>query len=130
MPLTPSTVVYQNEELLPPAWIKTGRSEDAYVFNPSIARWRDSLLLVYRVVLPDLRRRLAVCRLDESLRVVNRSVVPLSDHLDGAGDWHADPRFCLYGDRLLIHFNTGMPAHGANDIFVVELDPDSLYPRR
>jgi hypothetical protein len=125
----PSTIVYQNEELLPSSWRNTVRSEDAYVFNPSIARYRDSLLLVYRVVLPDLRRRLAVCRLDASLHVMPGSVVPLSDHLEGVGDWHADPRFCVYGDRLLVHFNSGMPTHGANDISVVELDPDGLHPR-
>ena len=124
----PATIVYQNEELLPASWKKTVASGDAYVFNPSIARWRDSLLLVYRVVLPDLRRRIAVCRLDDSLGVVHGSVVALSDSLDGAGDWHADPKFCVYGDRLLVHFNSGMPAHGPNDIFVVELDPESLHP--
>ncbi|MEO8259741.1 MAG: hypothetical protein ABI868_20515 [Acidobacteriota bacterium] len=124
----PPVTVYQNEELLPSSWRQTVRPGDAYVFNPSITRYRDSLLLAYRVVLPDRRRRLALCRLDSAMHVVPGSVVPLSDHLDGAGDWHADPRFCLYDDRLLVHFNSGLPHRGANDIFVVEIDPGSLHP--
>ncbi len=127
-----SQIVFENEELLPKSWMASGRPGASFVFNPSIARFGDSILMAYRVVGPDRRRRIALCRLDTALRVVGNSVIPLSDHLTDCDDWHADPRFCIYGNRLLLHFNSGMgePRHGANKIYIVELDPDNLTPRR
>jgi hypothetical protein len=86
------------------------------------------VLLLYRVVQRDGRRRIAIARLDASLRVVEPSVVPLSDFLIDGGDWHADPRFCVHNDDLLVHFNSGMPARGPNNIFLVPLDRASLRP--
>jgi predicted GH43/DUF377 family glycosyl hydrolase len=107
------------------------RPGGCFVFNPSIARFGDSILMAYRVVLPDMRRRIAICRLDASLHVASNSLIPLSDHLMNSGDWHADPRFCIYGNRLLLHFNDGMGAsgRGPNNIYLVEMDTDDLMPR-
>jgi hypothetical protein len=96
------------------------------VFNPAIVSFRGERLMAHRVVTPDMRRRIAVCRLDEAWNVRPESLVPLSDHLVGGGDWHADPRFCVHGERLFLHFNDG--ARVPNQISVVELDPDRLLP--
>ena len=123
-------IVFSNEELLPQSWRACCRPGESFMFNPSIARFADSILMAYRVVLPDRRRRIALCRLDASLRVIKDSLIPLSDHLTDSGDWHADPRFCIYGKRLLLHFNDGMGdlVYGPNRIYMAELDPDDLTP--
>lgn len=87
--------------------------------------------MAYSVVLPDMRRRIALCRLDATLQVVKHSHIPLSDVLIDCGNWHADPRFCVYGGRLLLHFNNGFgeSGRGTNRIFLVEIDPDTLIPK-
>lgn len=124
-------IVYRNEDLLPKSWRADCRSGESFVFNPSIARFADSILMAYRVVLPDRRWRIALCRLDASLQVIKDSPIPLSDYLTDSGEWHADPRFCVYGNRLLLHFNNGMGdlAYGPNRIYMAELDTDDLTPR-
>jgi hypothetical protein len=124
-------VIYNNEDLVPKNWMESGRQDEGLAFNPSIARFGNSILMAYRVVLPDMRRRIALCRLDASFKVVKDSLIPLSDHLTDCGDWHADPRFCVYGTRLFLHFNNGMGHdHGPNRIYMVEIDPDDLLPIR
>ena len=114
------------ESLLPKEWWRGVDPAACYLFNPSIAEHGGQRILAFRVVLPDMVRRVAMCRLDERFRVIDGSVVPLSDLLVDGGDWHADPRMCSFGDRLLLHFNSG--ARKPNDIFLVELDPDTLRP--
>lgn len=115
--------VYSIDELLPVEWRSLGKP-DCYVFNPSIAAFGDGILMAYRVVLHDQRRRIAICRLNDSLEVIPSSVVPFSDSLTDAGDWHADPRFCVFRGRLLLHFNNGPEC--PNKIYLVELSPDIL----
>jgi hypothetical protein len=114
------------ELLLPGSWRTLARPEQCYFFNPAITRHDDATLMAYRVVLPDLRRRIAVCRLDGAWKVQAGSATALSDRLVNGSDWHADPRFCWFGDRLLLHFNNG--ARVPNSIFLVELDPATLQP--
>lgn len=114
------------DALVPEAWRNDFDPARSYVFNPSIATHDGGRILTYRVVLPDGRRRIAICRLDGDLRVVPGSPLPLSDLLVAGGDWHADPRLCSFGDRLVLHFNNG--ARVPNDIFLVELDPRTLRP--
>mgnify|MGYP006278991459 CR=1 FL=1 len=111
--------------LMPPAWHGSDPSL-CYFFNPSIATHAGERIMAYRVVLPDKRRRMAVCRLDRGWQIVPESIVPLSDLVIDGGHWHGDPRFCSFGDRLLLHFNSGGAA--PNDIFLVELDPATLRP--
>lgn len=122
----PTIVRLPTESLLPVAWGRVAPASLCYAFNPSLAVRKGERLLAYRVVLPDLRRRIAVCRLDEEHRVLPGSAVPLSDLLVDGGDWHADPRLCLFGDRLFLHYNNG--GRIQNDIFLVELDPATLQP--
>jgi len=117
---------FSAEALLPAAWRRLAPAEQCHIFNPSITMHGAAWLMAYRVVLPDQRRRIAVCRLDDQGRVHPGSPMPLSDLLMDGGDWHADPRFCSFGDRLLLHFNNGTRV--PNDIFIVELDPGTLRP--
>ena len=122
---------FRNQDLLPAAWRRSGPAEAVLAFNPCITRWGDAILMAYRLVLPDRRRRIALCRLDPgTLEVLPGSCLALSDHLEDCGSWHADPRFCVFGQRLLLHFNNGMgePGHGGNRIYLVELDPATLLP--
>lgn len=122
----PPLQVWSADDLLPAPWRGLARPDACYFFNPSIASHRGERLMAYRVVLPDQRRRIAVCRLDPAGRIEPGSTLALSDLLVDAGDWHADPRFCVFGERLLLHFNNG--ARTPNDIFLVELDPGTLHP--
>jgi predicted GH43/DUF377 family glycosyl hydrolase len=122
-----NTKNFKTQELVPESWLNGSRGDDFYAFNPAITVFRGERLMAYRVVGPDRRRRLAVCRLDARWNVKPGSLVPLSDHLLEAGDWHADPRFCVFEDRLLMHFNDGF--RRPNRISLVELDPDALIPK-
>lgn len=113
-------------DLLPPAWRARVAPESCHVFNPAITAHTDGWVMAYRVVLPDQRRRIAICRLDGTGHVRPGSAQPLSDQLVDGGDWHADPRFCREGDRLLLHFNSG--AREPSNIFLVELHATTLCP--
>lgn len=122
--------LFDETQLAPVAWVDRPTTA-CHFFNPAITRFRDQLLLLYRVVTPDGRRRLAICRLTDDLQVVPASVTPFSDFLQAGGDWHADGRFCTFGDRLFVHYNDGAlrGRQGVNQIYLVEVDPDRLIPQ-
>lgn len=116
--------VFESSSLLPTAWAAYG-VENCYLFNPALICFGGEHLMAYRVVTPDGRRRLAICRLTSDLNVVPQSAVPLSDTIQSGGAWHADPRFCTVQDRLLLHYNNGAQ-QAQSAIYLVEIDPDSL----
>ena len=119
------TVILDETVLLPRAWEQPGEYS---CFNPALTRFRKRWLLVYRVVTPDAQRRLAICALDPATwQPMPETVLPLSDFIPEAGSWQADPRFCIFGERLLVHFNNGY--RRLNQIYLTELDPDTLAPR-
>jgi hypothetical protein len=118
--------IFDGEGLIPEKWREFLEDRVPYTFNPAITQFHGNLLMAYRAVLADGLRRIAICRLDERHDVVHGSVVPLSDHMPEAGDWQADPRFCVLGSRLCLHFNTGR--RRPNEIYLVELDPGTLLP--
>lgn len=115
--------VLEDTNLLPDAWSNTSAAH-CYFFNPAITCFRSQILMIYRVVTPDGRRRLALCRLTPDFQVVPGSVAPFSDSIESGGDWHADARFCIFGDRLFIHYNDGY--RKSNHIYLVEVDADRL----
>lgn len=118
--------VLNEAELMPQAWLHYPISAYSF-FNPAITRFQDQYLMAYRVALGD-ERRLALCRLSPEMRVVPDSVVPLSDFIQPSGNWQADARFCIFRDRLFIHYNDGSRKK-PNHIYLVEIDPDTLRPR-
>jgi len=122
--------LFDETALTPNAWVDDAMTP-CHLFNPAITRFQDQLLLIYRVVTPDGRRRLAMCRLTDDHQVVPGSVTPFSDFLHGGGDWHADGRFCTLGDRLFVHYNDGglRGRLGVNQIYLVEIDPVRLIPQ-
>jgi predicted GH43/DUF377 family glycosyl hydrolase len=122
----PGMKIFNTIDLVPAAWQTLSSGEESYIFNPAITFFRDGLLMAYRVVLSDGKRRMAICRLDQQFDIVNKSVVPLSDAIHDADDWQADPRFCIVADRLYIHFNNGY--RKPNRIFFLELSADTLLP--
>lgn len=128
--------VFDNSSLLPEAW----RSPDVHavrMFNPGLLRDRDGWLLAYRVVSePDLRRRVALCRLDQSFRVAPGSALPLSDAIrfskpeeypEQARTWFADPRLYRLQGRLFVYWNSGWH-EPQNHQFLQELDPTTFRP--
>lgn len=118
-----SLIVFADVDLMPQRWL-AGPLADVALFNPALTCFQGHYLLCYRVVTPDGRRRLALCRLTPTLTVEPGSVVPFSDSITDGGDWHADARFCHFGERLFLHYNDG--ARQPNHIYWVEIDPERL----
>ncbi len=114
--------------LAPIAWLRSVRVVHLRIYNPAIIRFRDRLLMAYRVDSgrrKTMQRRIALCQLDEKLNVIPGSVVPFSDTIPESDSRYYDPRFLVYNDRLFIHYNNNFQAR-PNRICLVELDPDTL----
>lgn len=127
----PDKVLFDSDALIPDAWFRSGASSNLRIYNPAIVRFRDRLLMAYRVDTGDretTKRRIGLCRLDESLAVIPGSVVPLSDTIQGGDPRHYDPRFLVYQDRLFVHYNNNTQTQ-PNQIHLVELDADTLEAR-
>lgn len=121
-----STIRLRSLPLIPAEWSDEAPGHVA-VFNPALVRFRERLLMAYRVVGADRRRRIAICALDQHTQPIAETIVPLSDFICDAGDWHADPRFLVAHDRLFVHFNDNTRQR-PNNIYILELDPDTLHP--
>lgn len=122
---------YRAAELVPAGWLPSQPPSHFSVYNPAIVRFRGRLLMAYRVDSgrrETMQRRIGLCALDEELLVIPGSVVPLSDTIRGGDPRHYDPRFLVYRDRIFIHYNNNFMTR-PNQIFLVELDPDTLQAR-
>jgi hypothetical protein len=120
--------VIPSEHLLPHSWLVGQQAQDFLIYNPAIVRFRNRLLMAYRVDSgrrETMQRRIGLCVLDDQLNVVPGSVVPFSDTIRGGDPRHYDPRFLVYRDRLFVHYNNNFLTH-PNQIHLVELDPDTL----
>jgi hypothetical protein len=115
--------------LVPEAWRKIS-AEGFYSFNPAlISDGHGGFIMAYRFVAKhDLIRRIAICRLDSDMNVVQASAVELSDLIEFADSktdsqsrqWFADPRlFELQGKTWMV-WNDGNRSEG-NHQFMVEL---------
>lgn len=129
-------LVFRTEELLPDDWRQFAADGPVRMFNPGLLRNDPGWIFAYRVVAPDGERRIAVCRLDDRLRVVAGSPIAWSDAVkfsnpdempQVARRWFADPRLYRFGGRLFIYWNSGWH-EPQNYQFVQELDPATLMP--
>jgi len=130
-PYTFSLFTYQTLALIPPDWLRHDTIDNFVAYNPAIVRFRQRLLMAYRVDSGQgatYQRRIGLCALDEQLQVMPESVRPLSDTIRDGGERHYDPRFLVYRDRLFLHYNNNFQT-SPNHIFLVELDPDTLTAR-
>lgn len=131
---TPS-ITLDSTHLIPSAWRQNVPATAFRIYNPAIVRFRNRLLMSYRVDSSwrgDVRRRIGICQLSDDLAVIPGSVLPLSDRIVGGDPRQYDPRFLVYGDRLLIHYNNNFNTR-PNQIWMVELDADTLeakFPAR
>ena len=117
--------------LVPAVWQRSGELDYLRVYNPAIVRFRNRLLMAYRVDSgrrTTMQRRIGLCALDDRLNVVSGSVVSLSDTIRGGDPRHYDPRFLVYRDQLFVHYNNNFMTR-PNQIYLVELDPDTLEAR-
>jgi predicted GH43/DUF377 family glycosyl hydrolase len=128
--------VFDTRELLPEAWRTLGREEPVRSFNPGLLRDGDGWIFAYRIVLPDGRRRIGICRLDRALNVVPGSQLALTDlvRFRPAGaypeivtQWFADPRLYRFGGRVFVYWNSGWH-EPRNWQFLQALDPRTLEP--
>lgn len=114
--------------LIPLTWLDTETVDQFRVYNSAIINFRGRRLLAYRLDsgrggIP--RRRIALCELDETWRVIPGSATPFSDTIQQGGERHYDPRFLIYGGRLFIHYNNNFITR-PNQIYLVEVDADTL----
>lgn len=130
-------LVFGAEKLLPEAWRRLADDGPVRTFNPGLLRDGAGWIFAYRIVGPDSKRRIGICRLDHALNVVWGSAVPLSDHVrfrpegvypEIGTQWFADPRLYRFGGRVFIYWNSGWH-EPRNCQFVQELDPLTLLPR-
>lgn len=129
-------VVFTPEDLLPGAWRHFLSQGPVRTFNPGLLRDGNGWLFAYRVVAADGVRRIALCRLDEGLRVMADSACAFSDLVSFRGDadypeiarhWFADPRLYRWGRRVFIYWNSGWH-EPRNHQFAQEIDPHTLAP--
>jgi hypothetical protein len=127
---------FDNRELLPAVWREMAHGRRVRAFNPALIRENDGWLFAYRMVIePELKRQIALCRLDQNLRVMNGTQVPFTDWIRFPGEnkasqattWFADPRLYRLGGRLFIYWNSGWH-EPQNQQFLHEVDPISLRP--
>lgn len=127
----PDRILLDSVVLIPDVWLRSASSLGLRVYNPAIARFRNRLLMAYRVDSgrgATMKRRIGLCALDDQLNVIPGSLVPLSDTIQGGDPRHYDPRFLVYCDRLFVHYNNNFLTR-PNQIHLVELDPDTLEAR-
>jgi hypothetical protein len=127
------TRLFDPGELLPPRWLQGRSPTGFFIFNPAIIRCDGRLLMAYRIDFgresaTRVRVACAICALDQNWRVMSGSVVALSDSIVDGGENHYDPRFLIFRGRLYIHYNNNWDSV-PNQIFLVELDADSLQVR-
>lgn len=125
------SVYLPTADLLPKAWQPGPWGDDFAVYNPAITQHRGRLLMAYRVDLGrgrGMQRKIGLCELGANFAPVSGSVRPLSDAITSPNPYHYDPRFLRYQDRLFIHYNNNAQSR-PNQIFLVELDGDTLEPR-
>ena len=130
------TIVFDNDVLLPAPWRRATPSNGVRVFNPTLLPIENGWLFAYRVVAePDLRRRIAVCRLDREFRVIQESPQPWSDWVNfppndyppQATTWFADPRLYQLNGRVFVYWNSGWH-EPRNYQFLQEIDVTTLRP--
>ena len=131
MTFTPNRFVIAPHDLIPAEWLRMQSSKKFHVFNPAVTRFHGRLLMAYRVDFgyeKPFRVASALCVLNDRLQVVPGSVVALSDSIVCEAANHYDARFLVYQDRLFVHYNNDWHTV-PNQLFLVELDPDTLQAR-
>ena len=132
----PESILYDSKELLPASWRHFAEPGPVRAFNPSLLQDGDGWIFAYRVVGPDLLRRIALCRLDGSFRVIAGSQAAFSSsvqfalgnhYAEPAQTWFADPRLYRLAGRLFVYWNSGWH-DPLNYQFVQEIDPRDFRP--
>jgi len=132
----PESIILESKELLPASWRHFGEPGPVRAFNPSLLRDGDGWIFAYRVVGPDLLRRIALCRLDRNLQIVAGSPVAFSQNIqfapgnhraEPAQTWFADPRLYRLAGRLFVYWNSGWH-DPSNHQFIQEFDPRDFRP--
>src|SRR5687767_4111228 len=133
---TRESVVFRAEQLLPEPWQPLVAHGPVRTFNPALLRDAEGWIFAYRIVAADGLRRIAICRLDPALQIVEGSQVAWSDYVifrkdtifpEGGTRWFADPRLYAFGNRLFIYWNSGWH-EPRNCQFVQAFDRATLLP--
>ena len=136
MTAPPEGVLFSADELTPPEWLGAARQGPVRTFNPALLPHERGWMFAYRFVAADGLRRIGLCLLDQGLRVIGGSHIPLSDEfrlMNAAGmpevarSWFADPRLYRFHGRVFVYWNSGWH-EPRNHQFLHELDPVTLRP--
>lgn len=136
MTATVERIEFDSNELLPDAWRPAAAAGPVWAFNPALIHEGEGWLMAYRMILPDGMRRLAMCLLDDRLRIVHGSACAVSDQIrfpptarypTVVQSWFADPRLYRWDNRLFLYWNSGWH-EPANHQFLHELDPTTWAP--
>jgi predicted GH43/DUF377 family glycosyl hydrolase len=132
----PESILFDSKELLPASWRHFAEQGPVRAFNPGLWRDGDEWIFAYRVVGPDLLRRIALCRLDRNFQIIAGSPVAFSQsvkfapgnhYAEPAQTWFADPRLYRLAGRLFVYWNSGW--HDPfNHQFIQEFDPRDFRP--
>jgi predicted GH43/DUF377 family glycosyl hydrolase len=132
----PASILFDSEKLLPADWRHFAEPGPVRAFNPSLLRDGDQWIFAYRVVGPDLLRRIALCRLDRDFQLVAGSQTAFSSSIrfapgnhptERAQTWFADPRLYRLAGRLFVYWNSGWHEPN-NHQFVQEFDGRDFRP--
>ena len=132
----PESILFDSTELLPASWRHFAGQGPVRAFNPSLLLDGDEWIFAYRVVGPDLLRRIALCRLDRNFQIVAGSPVAFSQSVkfepgnhraEPAQTWFADPRLYRLAGRLFVYWNSGWH-DPCNHQFVQEIDSCDFRP--
>ena len=132
----PESILFDSTELLPASWRHFAEAGPVRAFNPGLLRDGDGWIFAYRVVGPDLLRRIALCRLDRGFRIIAGSAVAFSQDIkfapgvhyaEPAQTWFADPRLYRLAGRLFVYWNSGWH-EPFNYQFLQEIDPRDFRP--
>ena len=133
---TRDCVVFSGQHLLPDVWKQFAAEGPVRTFNPGLLRDGGGWILAYRIVAADGLRRIAMCRLNAALDIIQGSQVAWSDHVtfrEGAmypelgTRWFADPRLYAFGSETFIYWNSGWH-EPRNCQFVQAFDRATLLP--
>ena len=72
-----AAITLATTDLMPPHWLHGAWGHDFAIYNPAIVRYRDRLLMAYRVDLgrgPTMQRKIGLCELNPALQIITMRV--------------------------------------------------------
>jgi hypothetical protein len=128
--------VFRTDELIPGLWRRFLDDGPVRIFNPGLLHTASGWLLAFRVVGPDLKRRIGLTRLTSDFLVQTETTTAFTDYIrfgpqrrysEYVENWFADPRLFRLDERVFMYWNSGW--HDPENVqFIQEIDVHALRP--